>query len=114
MECWAHAAARRRQTSNEASLVSSSSSFSSSRKSSSASSASLISSVELEFSLFNDMIRRTPQGRMPHVCVVGAGVAGLRAADVLTRKGIRVTIFEGRDRIGGRVGAIDVLNDFHG
>ena len=43
------------------------------------------------------------QRRIPHVCIVGAGFAGLRCADVLTQKGIKVTILEGRDRIGGRV-----------
>ena len=52
------------------------------------------------------MIRRMlPAGRVPHVCVVGAGMAGLRCADVLTKKGIRVTLLEARNRIGGRVGA---------
>ncbi|KAK0107359.1 hypothetical protein ONS95_004052 [Cadophora gregata] len=49
-----------------------------------------------------------PQGplRVPiRVCVVGvgAGVAGLRCADLLLRHGFAVTILEGRDRIGGRV-----------
>ena len=59
----------------------------------------------------------------PHVCVVGAGVAGLRCADVLLggdrgggggmEKGgedggegggnLRVTVLEGRERVGGRV-----------
>ena len=37
------------------------------------------------------------------VVVVGAGVAGLRAASVLNGHGIDVVILEGRDRIGGRV-----------
>ncbi|KAH7407511.1 hypothetical protein BKA64DRAFT_572123 [Cadophora sp. MPI-SDFR-AT-0126] len=37
------------------------------------------------------------------VCIVGAGVAGLRCADVLLQRGFDVTILEGRDRIGGRV-----------
>ncbi|MCJ1287411.1 hypothetical protein MMC26_006760 [Xylographa opegraphella] len=41
--------------------------------------------------------------RTPHVCVVGAGFSGLRCAEVLSEKGIKVTILEGRDRIGGRV-----------
>lgn len=51
------------------------------------------------------MIRRTlPKGRTPHVCVVGAGMAGMRCAQVLSDKGMKVTVFEGRDRIGGRVG----------
>jgi NADPH-dependent glutamate synthase beta subunit-like oxidoreductase len=48
------------------------------------------------------MIRRAV-GRIPHVCVVGAGVAGLRCADLLLRHGVKVTVFEGRDRVGGRV-----------
>lgn len=53
----------------------------------------------------NTMIRRLlPAGRMPHVCVVGAGMAGLRCADVLTKRDVKVTLLEARDRIGGRVG----------
>lgn len=48
------------------------------------------------------MIRRTI-GKIPHICVVGAGVAGLRCADVLLQHGAKVTILEGRDRVGGRV-----------
>jgi len=49
------------------------------------------------------MIRRAV-GKVPHVCVVGAGVAGLRCADLLLQHGAKVTILEGRDRVGGRVG----------
>ena len=38
------------------------------------------------------------------VVVVGAGISGLRAASVLQRHGLHVTILEGRpDRIGGRI-----------
>ena len=52
-----------------------------------------------------EMIRRIlPKGRVPHICVVGAGMSGLRCAEVLTQNGMKVTIFEARDRIGGRVG----------
>ncbi|KAH6625419.1 amine oxidase [Boeremia exigua] len=47
------------------------------------------------------MLRRAA-GRIPHVGIVGAGVAGLRCADVLLKHGARVTIFEGRNRVGGR------------
>lgn len=39
-----------------------------------------------------------------HVIIVGAGISGLRAASVLQRHGVGVTILEGRpDRIGGRI-----------
>ncbi|KAK3071943.1 hypothetical protein LTS18_014745, partial [Coniosporium uncinatum] len=41
-------------------------------------------------------------GRKPHVCIVGAGVAGLRCAEVLVDHGVKVTIYEARDRVGGR------------
>ncbi|KAL8966857.1 MAG: hypothetical protein Q9197_005752, partial [Variospora fuerteventurae] len=49
------------------------------------------------------MIRRTlPSGRRPHVCVVGAGVAGMRCAQVLGAKGFNVIVLEARNRTGGR------------
>jgi alanine dehydrogenase len=52
----------------------------------------------------SSMLRRVlPNGRKPHVCIVGAGFAGLRCADVLLQQGMSVTIFEARDRLGGRV-----------
>ena len=44
-----------------------------------------------------------PKRRTPHICIVGAGFAGLKCADVLAQNGIEVTILEGRDRLGGRV-----------
>ncbi|KYK60556.1 hypothetical protein DCS_01693 [Drechmeria coniospora] len=37
------------------------------------------------------------------LCIIGAGFAGLRCADILLEHGFIVTIIEGRDRIGGRV-----------
>jgi monoamine oxidase len=46
---------------------------------------------------------RTMSSR-PHVGVIGAGLSGLRCADILIQNGARVTILEARDRIGGRVG----------
>ena len=50
------------------------------------------------------MIRRIlHEGRKPHICVVGAGISGLRCATILARKGLKVTILEARDRVGGRV-----------
>lgn len=44
-----------------------------------------------------------PAGRTPHIGIIGAGLAGLRCADILTQHGFQVTILEGRDRIGGRL-----------
>ena len=46
---------------------------------------------------------RSTAGKVPHICVVGAGIAGLRCADILVQRGMKVTIIEGRNRIGGRV-----------
>jgi len=40
--------------------------------------------------------------REKHVAIVGAGPGGLTAAMMLAAKGFRVTVFEKRDRIGGR------------
>jgi monoamine oxidase len=37
------------------------------------------------------------------VIIVGAGLSGLRAATLLTEKGIKCRVLESRDRIGGRV-----------
>ncbi|KAI1270623.1 FAD/NAD(P)-binding domain-containing protein [Xylariaceae sp. FL1019] len=41
--------------------------------------------------------------RKPHVGIVGAGLAGLRCADVLLDHGFKITLLEGRGRLGGRV-----------
>lgn len=48
------------------------------------------------------LVARNP-GNSPHIGIVGAGLAGLRCADVLLKNGFRVTIIEGRNRLGGRV-----------
>ena len=54
-------------------------------------------------SMLRRMASQWKIGRTPHVGIVGAGVAGLRCAEVLIEQGIKVTIIEARDRIGGRV-----------
>ena len=42
-------------------------------------------------------------GAAGRVVIVGGGLAGLRCAGLLVRQGFEVTIFEGSDRVGGRV-----------
>ncbi|MCW2919118.1 MAG: protoporphyrinogen oxidase [Actinomycetia bacterium] len=40
---------------------------------------------------------------LPHVAVIGAGIAGLAAARFLVRGGVRVTVLEGSPQIGGKL-----------
>jgi hypothetical protein len=59
--------------------------------------------------LAGDDMRRVLRirSKAPHVAVIGAGVAGLRCADVLIRAGVKVSIYEARDRVGGRVHQVE-------
>lgn len=45
----------------------------------------------------------------PRVAVLGAGLAGLAAATLLVRAGYDVTVYEARDRVGGRVWSDTVM-----
>ncbi len=47
-----------------------------------------------------EAVLETPHQR---IAIIGAGMAGLTAAKLLTEEGLEVTVFEGRDRIGGRI-----------
>lgn len=49
--------------------------------------------------------------RPKHVLVIGAGFAGLAAAYKLKQEGIRVTVLEARNRVGGRVYSHQPLKD---
>lgn len=48
----------------------------------------------------------------PQVSVVGAGLTGLRCAEMLIQGAVEVTILEARDRLGGRV-SLQCLVDAH-
>jgi monoamine oxidase len=47
----------------------------------------------------------------PHVVIAGAGLAGLVAARELEARGVKVTVIDARDRIGGRVHTLRDLGD---
>lgn len=49
------------------------------------------------------MSTNTHTARTVDVVIVGAGLAGLTAADQLTQQGHDVLVLEGRDRVGGRI-----------
>ncbi|KAI2630038.1 FAD/NAD(P)-binding domain-containing protein [Xylaria nigripes] len=48
------------------------------------------------------------EGRLPRVGIIGAGIAGLRCADILLQHKFEVTLIEGRDRLGGRVHQVPI------
>ena len=47
-------------------------------------------------------------GPVERVIVIGAGIAGLAAANALTAAGVETVVLEARDRIGGRLHTVDV------
>lgn len=64
----------------------------------------------LQFSLFASTVglswacaENRVQSQQRKVLIIGAGIAGLAAAQELQQNGFKVTVLEGRDRIGGRI-----------
>ena len=54
-------------------------------------------------SFWREIARQHPSMMSGSVLIVGAGMAGLTAANVLKAFGIRTTILEARNRVGGRI-----------
>ncbi|TVY36211.1 putative polyamine oxidase [Lachnellula subtilissima] len=59
-----------------------------------------VEQLDMEYS---KKLRRPNHSQPPRIGIVGAGISGLRCADVLLQHGFSVTILEGRNRIGGRM-----------
>lgn len=55
----------------------------------------------------------TQQGRNAKIAVVGAGPGGLAAAVLLASRGLDVTIYEAKDRPGGRTARITLDETYH-
>ncbi|MEK6780850.1 MAG: NAD(P)/FAD-dependent oxidoreductase [Bacteroidota bacterium] len=56
--------------------------------------------------LFTSCAKEDPDPEVPYdgnVVIIGAGAAGLYAADILNSKGIRVTVLEASNQLGGRI-----------
>ena len=45
-----------------------------------------------------------------NVCIIGAGIGGLSIASLLVMKGIKVTVFEKSDKVGGRTASMMFRN----
>ena len=50
----------------------------------------------------------TSSASKKHIAVVGAGPGGLTSAMILAKRGFKVSIFEAKDRVGGRNAAIEL------
>lgn len=64
--------------------------------------------LELLNPLRKDEEQQNPEPPQYDVCIIGAGISGLAAAEALNKKGFRTIILEARDRIGGRIDSREI------
>jgi monoamine oxidase len=50
--------------------------------------------------------RALSQGKMPAIAIVGGGIAGLNAAYQLKKAGLKATVYEASNRLGGRIQSV--------
>jgi monoamine oxidase len=50
--------------------------------------------------------RALSQGKMPVIAIVGGGIAGLNAAYQLKKAGLKATVYEASNRLGGRIQSV--------
>ncbi|CAO1424857.1 unnamed protein product [Diamesa serratosioi] len=55
-------------------------------------------------------INKLPEVESYDVIVIGAGISGLGAAEVLRKAGVNYMVLEGQNRIGGRINTIEMMN----
>jgi monoamine oxidase len=80
----------------------------------------LTGGAALTSSSLTSMHRALSQGKMPAIAIIGGGIAGLNAAHQLKKAGLKATVYEASNRLGGRIqsltGAIgpDLVTDLGG
>lgn len=58
----------------------------------------------------NGLPKRVTAKFQKNICIVGAGISGMMAADLLSRSGYKVTLLEAANRIGGRIHTVHFPN----
>jgi monoamine oxidase len=63
----------------------------------------LAGGAALASGLLTSVHRALSQGKMPAIAIIGGGIAGLNTAYRLKKAGLRATVYEASNRLGGRI-----------